>query len=418
MRQGRLKRPWTAVCAPALALAALAGCRAGDSPMDRASNGGSVVRDSAGVVIVESHGPRWTAATAWSILPEPALDIGAADGPAEYQFDGIEGLLRLGDGGLVAADAGSGELRFYDPSGRFLHGTGGRGSGPGEFQRITGLGRSAGDSLWVYDFGARRFTILTPEGETARTVRVPDALANVGAVGRGPDGTFVLQEYWSSRPHDESPASKLVREDAAIATMSPAGDAMDTLGLFPGREIALWSEGGRAVMGAPLFARSTSTALLGSSVLIGDQSRFEIREYTLDGRLARVRRVAGVSLSLSRDDVEQALAEELSARPESERPMWKSHFERMPVPDSRPAYSRLLGDHEGNLWVAEYGRDPTDVTVWTVFDTGGALLGTVEMPARFRPLEIGSGWVLGSWRDALDVEHARMYEVDRPGSGT
>ena len=348
------------------------------------------------------------------IGPEPVLDIGTADGPAEYQFDGVEGLLRLDDGGLVVADAGSGELRFYDPAGRFVRETGGRGSGPGEFQRINALGRGSGDSLWVYDFGARRLTILTPAGEAARTVRVPDALANVGAVGRLPDGSFVLQEYWSSRPHDESPTSGLIREDAAIATMSSTGDDMDTLGLFPGREIVIWSQNGRAVMSRPLFAHSTSPMLIGSSVFIGDQNRFEIGEYAADGQLLRILRSSGVSLALSDDDVEQALADELMARPEGERAMWRSHFARMAVPETRPAYSRLLGDHEGNVWVAAYARDPRDVTSWTVFDSNGALLGTVEVPDRFRALEIGSSWVLGSWWDELDVEHVRLHELLKP----
>jgi hypothetical protein len=399
-----------------LFIVVLTSCRAGDSPVDRPSAGASVARDSAGVAIVESRGPRWTAATAWVIGADPVLDIGAADGSAEFQFDGIEGLLRLEDGGLVVADAGSGELRFYDPAGRFSKKTGGRGSGPGEFQRIITLGRGPGDSLWVYDFGARRFTILTPEGETARTVRVPDALANVGAVGRTPDGSFVLQEYWSSRPHDESPASELVREDAAIATMSPTGDDMDTLGVFPGREIVIWSENGRAVMSTPLFAHSTSVALVGGSVFIGDQSRFEIGEYALDGRLLRIVRLPEVSLALSGSEVERALASELATQPESERAMWRAHFERMAVPETRPAYSRLLGDPEGNLWVGAYARDPRDVASWTVFDASGAWLGGVDMPDRFRVLEIGSSWVLGRWLDDLDVEHVRLHELHKPAA--
>ncbi len=399
---------------PGLFILVLASCEDGDSSASGSSDDGPVVRDSAGTTIVESARPQWTPANAWRVGTGTLLDIGAADGPAEYQFDGIEGTLRLDDGGLVVADAGSGELRFYSPAGTFLKRAGGRGAGPGEFQRITALGRGSADSLWVYDFGARRFTILTSDGEAARTVRVPDASANVGAVGRTPDGSFVLQEYWSSRPHDGSPASDLIRADAAIATMSSAGDAMDTLGVFPGREVVLRSEDGRAVMSSPLFAHSTSAALISGSVFIGDQNRFEIGEYAPSGQLLRILRIPSVSLDLTEDDVERALADELAARPEGERAMWRSHLEGMAVPATRPAYSRLLGDPEGNIWVGAYARDPGDVTSWTVFDASGAWLGTVEMPDRFRALEIGSSWVLGTWRDDLDVEHVRLYELHKP----
>ena len=199
--------------------------------------------------------------------------------------------------------------------------------------------------------------------------------------------------------------------------MSSAGDEMDTLGVFPGREIVLWSENGRTVMSTPLFAHSTSAALVGSSLFVGDQNRFEIHEYALDGRLSRILRVLEGSLTLSEGDIERALAEELATRPESERAMWESHFERMAVPETRPAYSRLLGDPEGDLWVAGYARDPSDATSWSVFDSSGAWLGNVEMPDRFRVLEIGSDWVLGTWRDGLDVEHVRLYELLKPVPG-
>lgn len=94
--------------------------------------------------------------------------------------------------------------------------------------------------------------------------------------------------------------------------------------------------------------------------------------------------------------------------------MWRSHFARMAVPEKRPAYSRLLGDQEGNLWVAEYARDARHVTSWAVFDTEGVLLGTVGMPDRLHVLEIGSDWVLGAWRDELDVEHVRLHELHKP----
>lgn len=401
-----------------LCLLVLAGCGGADPSGNERLGPSAVVRDSAGIAIVESSAPRWTGATAWTVQPEPSLEIGQATGAPEQQFDGIEGGLKLGDrGGLVVADGGSGELRVYDAAGRYLFKAGGRGSGPGEFQRLTALGRGPGDSLWVYDFGARRVTIFTSSVEPTRTVRVPDALANVGVVGRTPDGSFVLQEYWSSRPHAEPPGSGLVRADAAIAAMSSAGDEMDTLGVFPGREIVLWSENGRAVMSTPLFAHSTSAALVGSSLFVGDQNRFEIHEYALDGRLSRILRVLEVSLTLSEGDIERALAEELATRPESERAMWESHFERMAVPETRPAYSRLLGDPEGNLWVAGYARDPGGATSWSVFDSSGAWLGNVEMPDRFRVLEIGSDWVLGIWRDGLDVEHVRLYELLKPVPG-
>jgi hypothetical protein len=35
----------------------------------------------------------------------------------------------------------------------------------------------------------------------------------------------------------------------------------------------------------------------------------------------------------------------------------------------------------------------------------------VETPPRFRIFQIGSDFMLGRWRDELDVDHVRMYEL-------
>jgi hypothetical protein len=39
------------------------------------------------------------------------------------------------------------------------------------------------------------------------------------------------------------------------------------------------------------------------------------------------------------------------------------------------------------------------------------------MPERFLVFAIGSDWVIGRWRDELDVEHVRLYELHKPEGG-
>jgi hypothetical protein len=43
------------------------------------------------------------------------------------------------------------------------------------------------------------------------------------------------------------------------------------------------------------------------------------------------------------------------------------------------------------------------------------LLGQVETPTRGRLLQIGSDFVLGVWRDELDVEQVRLYRLLKAG---
>jgi hypothetical protein len=109
-----------------------------------------VVRDSAGVQIVEYGRDVWDIGSGWTVGSEPMLSLGAADSAPEYEFAGIEGALRLPDGRIVVADAGSREIRFYGADGGFLGATGRRGEAPGEFELIDDMGYGPGDSIWVY----------------------------------------------------------------------------------------------------------------------------------------------------------------------------------------------------------------------------------------------------------------------------
>lgn len=83
-------------------------------------------------------------------------------------------------------------------------------------------------------------------------------------------------------------------------------------------------------------------------------------------------------------------------------------------PATLPPYDRMLVDAEDHLWVQDYllpGHEGP--TTWSVFDPEGRLLGVVELPARFQPRQIGRDFVLGVWRDELDVSYVRLYELQR-----
>ncbi len=69
---------------------------------------------------------------------------------------------------------------------------------------------------------------------------------------------------------------------------------------------------------------------------------------------------------------------------------------------------------DGYLWVRAYDVPGHEANNWSVFDAEGTLRGAVELPPRFQPLDIGSDYVLGVWRDADDVEHVRMYALVKP----
>ena len=372
----------------------------------------SAVRDSAGITIIESSQPRWNAAQAWTLSPTPSLQIGRPEGTPEYQFYRVAGALRLADGSIVVADAESAEIRLFDGSGKFLKSTGGRGEAPGEYRQITAMGRGPADSIWVYDFGLRRFTVLTRDCEAVRTVSVGGTLSAVAAVGRLPDGSFLVKEGWSAAVN-ENQRQGLVRDPVAVVRMQSDGSDHDTVTTVAGREVFIGTENGRAVMSSPLFARNSSAAIRGDAVFVGDQTTLEVSLYSGEGRVERVFRVLGVDLGLTSATVARHKEELLAREPAERRVMLRRHYDAMTTPPSRPAYGDLVVDAEGNLWTGEYVRYPMVPEVWTVFSAAGELLGDVRLPQGFGVLDIGSDWILGVGRDEMDIEYMQLYGIEK-----
>jgi len=353
--------------------------------------------------------PAWSQDEAWTVGP---ASVTVAQGPGADFFH-VAGAVRLSDGRLVVADEGSSEVRYFAPDGTHLASVGGRGGGPGEYALIQALGPAGGDSVWVYDFGAARITVLTPDGATARTASVTPPLPAGAMVGRRSDGTFVLAQMWGSGDPSARVSEGLVREPVVVARYGADGALLDTLASVPGREVFQRMEGTRMVMSAAPFARSASHALLGDDLVVGDQVARALEVRGPAGDAVRTLRWAGPPLELQDDEVARWEDEQVASAPAADRASVRASLAEMPVPALRPAYGRLLTDAAGCIWVAAYAHPFQDAPRWDVLDAAGNWLGSVALPPKFRPHQIGSDWILGVSRDALDVERLELHTLDR-----
>jgi hypothetical protein len=397
-----MKIPGRRVRSTALALA-VAACGDAGAPSPA-----SVARDSAGVRVVENAR---AAGGAWS-LGDAVVAVG---GGPEGDFFNVVGGALLPDGSFAVGVGGLSEVRFYDATGEPRARFGRPGDGPGEFSLMGSLGGAGGDTVWVYDYGSTRASLLTPDDGFVRSVTLAPPLGAGMVLGRQADGSLIVAQMWGTPGGDGPEAEGLVRDPAVYARYGPEGALTDTIGLFPGREVLHRLENGRMTMVAVPFARLSSHALLGDDLVVGDQVRRELA-IVGGGRTTALVRWAGPSLRITARDVEAWKEATMASAAESERPSVRAYLAEVPFPDVRPAYGRILTDPEGAIWVADYALPGEDAPRWEVFDGDGRWLATVDVPRRFRVLAVGADRVLGVARDELDVERVEVRRIRRPAA--
>ena len=366
------------------------------------------VADSAGIRIVENLRPAWTEARAWSVDPEPLLDVG---GPA-LELTGVVAAARLPGGGLVIAD-GADRLLFVRADGTLARVAGGAGEGPGEYRMVAGAG-VAGDTVWSYDFALRRITLHDTAGELLAVA--PVATPHGSLVPVGWSGGLVAAPTWSAADAGAAVRAGLRRDTVPWLRFDPAGRSTGSYGRFAAREYVLGVEDGRRTMATPLFARSASHALRGDRLLHGDRERYEIRVARPDGSLeALIRRVdAGADVSIDEGARDRERSRRLAAH--GDDPGLRRFLAELPAPATRPAHGDFLADAPGFLWVAPPEPD-AEGSGWSVFDPSGQWLGEVAMPAGFRPLQVLDDVVVGVRTGALDVERVQVLRLRRGAGG-
>lgn len=373
----------------------------------------TTVRDSAGVAIIGNALPAADAAVLpWRVAPEPSLEIGAADGPEAYQLFRVRAVTRLADGSIAVVNGGTNELRVYGPDGAFRGAAGGKGDGPGEFRAIRLAGHLAADTLLLFDGRHNRFTVATPGPAVARSFTVGPGAGEgaVDALGVLGDGRIAVNG--PTQFGDVADAS-VIMPPRALLVLDHDGALVTPLDTLATRPIYFENNGGFSLTFLP-FTIAPQFAVGDSTVYVGDGDAYAIRAY--DPRTGRVTRrirldrpTRPVTDEMLAEYVEWSVAQADPAR----APALRESYEAMPIPETMPAYERLLVDGTGDLWVADFRAPGDEARRWTVFDPTGRVLGTVRTPDDVYIHEIGPDWILGVRRDELDIPYVVMYRLER-----
>ncbi|WP_419935312.1 6-bladed beta-propeller [Candidatus Palauibacter sp.] len=355
------------------------GLRPGEVEAQRAAS----VVDSAGVSIITSD--PFSSDRRCTVGDEPFFSVGDALGDDRYEFYTLRGMARLSDGSVAVIDRRDQRVRIFSETGEFLRSMGGRGDGPGEFRNPWFLWALPGDTLWVGDYRPQRFNVFSGDGEFIRLVTLDPLYPNPSHGGGVlSNGTWVnLRQDYEKETDFRTPQTLLVEAHGPAGVASPDVDAD------------------------------------GTTIAVTSGRDPEVRILDEQFRLARIIRWFDEDRDVTRADVrawrdeyvKQQRDRNLGDLAETFRPQTAALLsDERPVADSFPTASSVTVGRDGRIWVRRYPR-PREATGWLVFEPEGDFLCHLDPVQGLQVYEFGSDYILGSRRDALDIESVVMYEL-------
>jgi hypothetical protein len=365
-------------------------------------------------------------APVWKVAELPELEIGsgktrgrASQLDPSYVLYEVNGAARLSNGTIVVVNQGTRQVRFYASHGQLLVNAGGPGDGPGEFVQEMGLvSVLPGDSVVALDVRHRLLRVYDRTGQLVQTRTLSSALGLFPiASGVLDDGSMLLRPVPPDRDENGVPPGGVRREVARVVVAGNGGVEGRMIGDYPGGEgqclpVGTPGHGCRASFPLPFGRRFFSFASR-DRIALANSDSFSVRIVDARGTPIHVVRQRREPMEVRRSDDERARSTLVEYFPDRLRPEVQRAVDAMPHYATFPAFADVRLDRDGELWVEESRRPGDDQPVWQVFDRDGVLIGRVETPVGLAITDIGADYLVGVWRDALDVERVRLYRYER-----
>jgi hypothetical protein len=351
----------------------------------------------------------------WTLSARPTLDIGN-DKSVQTQFDGVTGILRMPAGEIVVANGLSRELRVFSATGEYLRTlTPTRAAG---MRSLDHIWRGTADTIYAAEILPSESNVWTfTLGGFVSRHRV--GASNAGGVyplDRFPDGRYAVSA--APRRSNRSPAGMTFVDSLPLGAISFSQLTPKWFGAL--RNEMLMVQGfGRGRGGGPRtavaypYGRSTSYAISGDRLWIGDSETGTITQYSSSGRGLVVFSAPTPARALDTMAVKRVRTGLLSdAMDWNDRARIDATYS-LPLPRTAPRFARFLPGVNGEMWIGVFREDPAAPRSYVVVDRGGAAVGRVNLPPHMVPLEIGVGDVLGVQIDDEGLEHVVRYTLRR-----
>lgn len=259
--------------------------------------------------------------------------------------------------------------------------------------------------------------INLPRARLSREQRRAGSYVN-GSYGPYADGSFLAYpQGYLDVSGGEGPAPF----KHTLLRLAPDGSNADTLGTF---DISWQYWTGQRVEAMP-YSSSTYHGLDGSDLIYGHGAALEFARIDSVGALKQIVRQVHTPKRLTEDDRvafvtfrRSSAAVRAEHAPPQPPQTLEERLARYHWPEVKPAYSGLLVDSEGNVWIEQYRffhpqEVPSDppATVWSVFGREGQWLGDISVPGRFLLRRVYDDAVYGIWRNEDGTGGVRGYRL-------
>jgi len=365
-----------------------------------------------------------TAAQRWALVEELRI----SGETSRYLLSNIFEVEIGPRGEIYVGDESEARVLVFDSTGRLLRRIGGRGYGPGEFQRPAGMGW-VGDTLWVTDADQLRVSYFDAAGTHIETARISGPAVPPG-LPTAPD-CFLADGSVAVELRVGSRQIAVTREITALPVlrMRRDGHVLDTLALLPlgYRVVHLPWRGGNLfsahpVPMVPFWAASPNGSFLvfvDLPVVRPGRSRVGTIRIVFrrpDGAIAHAVEYPFEPRDLPAevtDSITGRLARALSnALPQHPPIAGLLDVMRRQVrfPPFRPPVTRLVVGRDSTVWLRREDAGANRVT-WDVLAWSGSAIGHFEAPPSLVIYQAERGRVWGILPDDDGVPQVIRYRV-------
>lgn len=363
------------------------------APPDRpgATWSGQIDTLPGGVIHVANHAPRSPEPPRWHIEEEIRIGSNTPNDPA--MFSQVAAVSASPAGDIVVADNATQEIRIFSPTGAYIRTLGHKGSGPGEFAGIRGIGWDDEGRMWVADPGNARYSRYDSAGTYLGDVpiRTPGTIIPwLGGLGR--DGRLydvaarLIGDRLEYRYYRMDRETGEILDTLPPMTYTPHQD--------PGLPMALFR----------MLPRFTFRFDPAGFIWFGDTQQYRLTERTLAGDTVRI-----VDLDRPRARVTEAEKDSVMRVLAAEPPGPEGVASRQDIPDRKPAFDRLYFDDAGHVIVEPDSRREDAGRIFDFFDDQGHYLGQARSDSAFVTFPalpfFRAGVMYGVTTDALGAEY-------------